>query len=83
MNWYDITVKTRVVKYDVVKTERRFILSNCDWTREKLLAVLTPLAVQEGTSGLEITEFALSSEADFAASPVPRRKYDLDHALGI
>jgi hypothetical protein len=80
MNWYRVTTKGYVTKYDVTKTQTRYVYSNCSWDRDALERALRDVA-EEGIAEFRITEFRTTPEP--VEDSYRRSAVDIDARLGI
>ena len=82
MNYYDVTVVGRVKKYDVDKTARLILTSDCDWTEPKLTSAVVPLIERDDDmDNVRITNF--QQVTDLPTRDGTWRSMNLDAALHI
>lgn len=87
--WYDVTVAFRVVRFDVEKTERVYIKSDCVWSAEKMPPALEELAKaprrnpDQARDGLRIASFTALDEQPEKRELNSVEVVDLDAELGI
>jgi len=83
MKWHEIDLEVRVTKYDVVKTGRIAVSTNCDWSDDKLAAAVVEAARADEAG---VTDVQVIRSRQLPAEPSPEdydKVFDLDRMLGI